>query len=277
MRSSVDGFSIANEIRMSRTVRKTASALLVEGAKDVRVFRNLINESLCDVVPTEGKRNAYDALNDLRKSKQAGVLVVVDADFSRVDGQLTLDPDVVVTDDHDMESMLLKSPAPVKLLIEYDLKADEFGPDIGQLLATASIPLGYLRLASLKFRLNLGFNKIDYTKFVVGPPPEIDPAKLVQEVLSQNPTFKRSATELLGLMVTLRKADHDSWQVGCGHDMTATLAALLSKKFGREVPPYTVERQLRLGYHMTDFAPTRLCEAIRTWEQKNGPYVVLRK
>jgi hypothetical protein len=276
VRSSVDGFSIANEIRMSRTVRKKASAVLVEGAKDVRIFRNLIDESVCDVVPTEGKRNAYDALNDLRKSKQAGVLVVVDADFSRVDCQMTLDPDVVVSDDHDMESMLLKSPAPVKLLIEYDLKADEFGPDIGPLLATASIPLGYLRLASLRNKLNLGFNKIDYTKFVVGPPPQIDPAKLVQEVLAQNPTCKRSATELLGMMVALHKADHDHWQVGCGHDMTATLAALLSKKFGREVPSYTVERQLRLGYHTTDFARTSLYAAIRAWEQKNAPYLILR-
>ena len=81
---------------------------------------------MCDVVPSEGKRNAYHALNDLRKSKHAGVLVVVDADFSRVDGQLILDPDVVVSDDHDMESMLVKSRALVKLLIEYDLKADDF-------------------------------------------------------------------------------------------------------------------------------------------------------
>jgi hypothetical protein len=78
-------------------------------------------------------------------------------------------------------------------------------------------------------------------------------------------------------MVALRKADHDDWQVGCGHDMTAILATLLSKKFGRDVPPYTVERQLRLGYHITDFARTPLYTAIRAWEQRNAPYLVLRK
>jgi hypothetical protein len=55
-----------------------------------------------------------------------------------------------------------------------------------------------------------------------------------------------------------------------------TLAALLSNKLGREVPPYTVERQLRLGYHMTDFELTPLCAAIRAWEQRNAPYIVLR-
>jgi Protein of unknown function (DUF4435) len=276
VRSSVDGFSIANEIRMSRTVRKKASALLVEGAKDVRVFRNLIDESVCDIVSTEGKRNALDALNDLRKSKQSGVLVVVDADFSRLDGQQILDPDVVASDDHDMEAMLLKSPAPTKLMIEYDLKPEDFGADLGQLLASASIPMGYLRLASIKNKIHLGFNDLDYRKFVVGPPPAIDPAKLVAEVLAHNPKCKHSPTDLLGMMVALPKAEHDHWQVGCGHDMTATLAALLTGKVGREVHSYTIERQLRLSYHLTDFTPTPLCAAIRAWEQKNAPYVVLR-
>lgn len=277
MRGSVDGYSIANEIRMSRTVRKKASALLVEGAKDVRVFRNLVDESACDVVPTEGKRNALDALNYLRKSKQTGVLVIVDADFSRLDGQQILDPDVVASDDHDMEAMLLKSPAPVKVMVEYDLKPDEFGQDIGQLLAQASVPMGYLRMASIKQKIHLSFNDLDYRKFVVvGNPPQIDPAKLMAEVLAHNPKCKHSPTELLGMMVGLQEADHDNWQVGCGHDMTATLAALLSAKVGREVHSYTIERQLRLSYHPIDFAPTPLCAGIKAWEEKNAPYIVLR-
>jgi hypothetical protein len=78
-------------------------------------------------------------------------------------------------------------------------------------------------------------------------------------------------------MVALQEPGHDHWQIGCGHDMTAILAALLSKKLRREVPDYTVERQLRLGYHMNDFAPTPLCSAIRAWEQKCAPYLVLKK
>ena len=58
--------------------------------------------------------------------------------------------------------------------------------------------------------------------------------------------------------------------------MTEILAALLSKKIKRDVPSYTVERQLRLGYHLTDFVSTPLCTAIKAWEQKNTPYLVLR-
>ena len=50
MRSSVDGFSIANEIRLSRTVRKKASALLVEGAK-VRLIRR--RETMADLLAPE--------------------------------------------------------------------------------------------------------------------------------------------------------------------------------------------------------------------------------
>jgi hypothetical protein len=262
---------------MSRTVRKQASALLVEGAKDVRVFRNLIDESICDVVQTEGKRNATGALNLLRRSNHVGVLVVVDADFSRLENQLILDPDVISTEHHDMESMLLKSPAPSKLMIEYDLRADEFGPHIGSLLAKAAAPLGYLRLASIKNKLNLGFNSLEYRNFVAGPPPVIDAGKLVQEVLAKNLSCKQSEADLLVMMVALQTGDHDHWQVSCGHDMTAILSTLLTARLKREVPPYTVERQLRLSYHLSDFRPTALYGAIRAWENKNAPYAILRK
>ena len=80
------------------------------------------------------------------------------------------------------------------------------------------------------------------------------------------------------MMVTQQKPDHDPWQIGCGHDMTATLAALLSQRLRRNVTSYTVERQLRLGYDISDFVPTPLCSAVKAWEQKNAPlYVILRQ
>ena len=58
MRSAVDPHSIANEVRLSRSVRKHASAFLVEGFKDTRLVRNYINDDACQLFPTNGKRNA---------------------------------------------------------------------------------------------------------------------------------------------------------------------------------------------------------------------------
>jgi hypothetical protein len=276
VRGSVDAHSIANTIRMSRTVRKHASALLVEGPKDVRVYRNFIDESVCDILSTEGKTNAAGALNVLRNSREAGVLVVVDSDFSRLHGQQVLDPDVITTDDHDIEAMLVKSPAPGKLLIEYDLRPDVFGPDVGAALAKAVMPLGYLRFASLKHNLNLDFKNLIFRAFVRGNPVRIDEQRLVREVLAKNPRCTHSENDLRQMMGNVANANHDYWHVGCGHDMTAALAVLLADKTGRDVPSYTIERQLRLSFHPTDVAATALFREIKAWEQRNTPYGILR-
>lgn len=277
MRGFLDAHSIANEIRLSRTLRKTASALLVEGAKDARVFRNLVDHAVCDVVQTEGKRNATGALNVLRRSNHRGVLVVVDSDFSRLDGQLILDPDVVWTEDHDIEAMLLKSPAPEKVMVEHDLKPDAFGKDLGASLAKGVLPLGYARLASIRNKLNLSFKDLDHSKFVMGPPATIDEDKLAHELLTKNPHCKYSAKDLVDMARKLSDSKHDCWQVSCGHDMTAALAVMLSKKAVHPVPAYTVERQLRLSYHPSDFVGTPLYKEIKEWEEKNAAYSILRK
>jgi hypothetical protein len=261
---------------MSRTVRKDASALLVEGPKDVRVFRNLINEAACDIVSTEGKPNAVGALNVLRRSGQRGILVVIDSDFSRLGGQQIIDPDVVTTDVHDIEAMMLQSAAPQKLMVEYDLRPDAFGPDLGDLLALAAMPLGYLRLASIRFNLSLKFSDLRFSKFVnTASPVTLDEQELVKEVLSKSPWCKHREKDVIGLIRRVSKPTDDCWHVSCGHDMTDVLAVLLGSKAGRDVTAYTVERQLRLSYHPTDFARTQLFVDIRSWEQRNVPYEVL--
>lgn len=277
MRSLVDAYSIANTVRMSRTVRKGASALLVEGSKDVRVFANLIDDANCDIVATDGKSNAVAALNQLRRSGHTGVLVVLDSDFSKLDGQGIIDPDVISTDLHDFEAMMLKSPAPEKVLREYDLRVDQFGRNFGQLLAVAVKPLGYLRLASQRSKLHLSFKSLSFRTFVRNSPVGLDERKLVREVLANNPQCRASEKDLREAMLAVADPSHDCWHVSCGHDMTALFAELLTARLGRDVPSFTVERQLRLAYHATDFASTAVCDTIRAWEQRNYPYRVLRR
>jgi len=195
--SAVDPHSIANEVKLSRSRKKDASALLVEGPTDARLLRNYVNERRCDVVPTLGRKNALDALRLLRTSNEPGVLVILDSDFAQISGTQIADPDVVSTDLHDIEAMMLSSPAVVKLLIEYDLRADEFGPDLGLLLAKTVVPLGYLRFISNRDRLWIKFSDIDFRAFVkTGMPPSIDEQRLIAEVLTKNPRCRLNAVAI---------------------------------------------------------------------------------
>ncbi len=86
MKSAVTPHSIANAVRLSRSVHKHASAFLVEGFKDTRLLRNYINEDMCQLYPTHGKFNALGALSILRRSNHHGVLVALDSDFSQIGG-----------------------------------------------------------------------------------------------------------------------------------------------------------------------------------------------
>jgi hypothetical protein len=262
---------------MARTVRRHATALLVEGSKDVRVYRNFADEQACDVFPAEGRKNALGALTLLRKSGAGGVLVIADADFSALSGTQAGDQDVVVTDGHDLECMLVRSPALAKLLIEYDLAASQFGPDLGDRLAKAVQPLGYLRFASLRFGLQLDFKSIDFEAFInPGLAPDLNGDALVSEVVRKNRSFGRTESELRQMMRDLADAVHDPWMVACGHDMTALLALLLSRRSQHMIAPSTVERQLRLSYEAAHFKLTRLCTCIQEWERCNPGYRVLR-
>jgi hypothetical protein len=277
VRRVIDAHSVANTVRMARTVRRHASALLVEGSKDVRVYRNFANEQACEVVPAEGRKTALGALALLRKSGEKGVLVIVDADFSVLFGTQINDPDVIVTDGHDLECMLLQSPALTKLLIEYDLAPDQFGPNCALGFAKAVQPLGYLRFAAVKFGLQLDFKNIDFRAFTKpGSTPGVDTMALTNEVVRKNLSCSSTPEVLRQMIDRVADAAHDPWAVACGHDIIALLALLLSRKAGRDVLPYTVERQLRLSYEGSHFKLTKLHARIREWEYRNPHYCIMR-
>jgi len=277
VRGLIDAYAVANTVRMARTVRRHATAVLVEGSKDVRVYRNFVEERVCDVIPAESKRNALGALRLLRQSGEKGVLVIADADFSPLSGTKVSDPDVLFTDGHDLECMLLQSPALAKLLVEYDLSPTHFGGDLGMTLARTVQLLGYLRFASWKFGLQLDFKAIDFTVFTKsGLPPEVDDDAMVGEVLKRSRCCRDNAIEVRKRRNGLIDAAHDPWVVSCGHDMTALLALLLSRTGGRVIPPSTVERQLRLSYETAHFRLTPLYLNIQEWERRNPSYRILK-
>ena len=138
------------------------------------------------------------------------------------------------------------------------------------------MPLGYLRFASLKHRLQLKFGDLEFKNFVlVKVPTMLDEHNLVKEVINKNPRCTRSENDLRQMMAGVAKVGDDCWHVACGHDMTSVLAVLLSAKVGRDILSYTLERQLRLAYPVAEFSTTALFAEIKAWEQRNAPYIVL--
>ena len=97
-----------------------------------------------------------------------------------------------ITDTHDLETMLLKSPALETLLIEFgsDTKIKELthqlGKSVRDILLDSGTPIGYLRWVSHKENLWLKFEGIVFKKFTDDKTLTIDIAKMITTVKNKS-------------------------------------------------------------------------------------------
>src|SRR5262245_66524444 len=101
---------------MKRTHYPSVTFALVEGQDDKGFVERHTN---CHGIIAHGRPNVLAAVDILgRHPSFPGVLGIVDADFSRLEGQVAFGPNILVTDFHDMEVALLVSPALYHVLNE---------------------------------------------------------------------------------------------------------------------------------------------------------------
>ena len=282
MREYITPDRIANKIRLLRTQSQyRGSFLIVEGDTDARLWKNLVDSTKCRVENAYNKKNAVTVLNILEQGNFAGVLAVVDADFDILEGSVSLSQNLLFTDTHDLETMLLKSPALDKVLLEHgsEDKINGFAKDIRQTLLESAKVIGYLRWASLKFDYCLKFEDLAFKKFVDDKTLALDESKLLQTVKNNSQKPRLDEPEIRANMDSLKTDTQDMWYICCGHDMISILSIALCKALGscnsKQVDPNVLEINLRLAYESAHFRLTKLYIAIQTWEQTNQPFEVL--
>ena len=273
---------IATEIRMLRTDKQySGSFLIAEGDTDARVWKNLVDPTKCRVEIAHNKDIAVKVLNILEKDNFAGVLAVVDADFWILEGTVPSSPNLLLTDTHDLETMLLKSPALEKLLLEHgsEQKIKDFAKDIRQTLLESAKVIGYLRWASLKFDYSLKFEGLAFRKIVKEGTLVLNKSALIKTVKDKSQKKGLDEREIQQKMDSLTTTTQDMWYVCCGHDMISILSIALCKALGsfnsQKADPKVLESYLRVAYESAHFRETKLYIAIQTWEQTNKPFEVL--
>ncbi|WP_377476670.1 MAG: DUF4435 domain-containing protein [Microcoleus anatoxicus] len=283
MKEHINPSYIANQIRLLRNQPKFTehSFLIAEGDTDARVWKNLVDSTKCRVEIAHNKDNAVKVLNILERDNFAGVLGVVDADFDILEGTVPLSPNLLFTDTHDLETMLLKSPALEKVLLEHgsEDKIKGFGKDVRQTLLESARIIGYLRWASLKFDYCLRFEDLAFNKFINKETLALNESDLMKAVKNNSQQPGLNETEVKTKMDSLKTNAHDMWYICCGHDMIAILSIALCKALGscnsKQVESNVLEINLRLAYESAHFRLTKLYIAIQTWEQTNQPFEVL--
>jgi hypothetical protein len=279
---TIDGASIVAEIEMLRTLRNNA-VLVVEGPSDERFFANFADADTCEIVIAWGADNSLCALNIARGRSLTGICYVLDRDYREFLCLTIDDPDVVFTDEHDIEMVMVCSPALTRVFSELGSRqklreAERKGIDLSEFILDAVYVVGVLRLYAQKHGKALKFDGLAFT-FVDHRTFAVDTERLLTDVCNHSRIPKVEVADYHEYLETWRARDHNRWMMCCGHDFAALAGKSLRQMFGtrnaREVTGEEIESRLRLAFSDDAFGRTTLAASIRAWEARNPPYKCL--
>nr|WP_199331273.1 DUF4435 domain-containing protein [Calothrix sp. FACHB-1219] len=276
---------VANQIRLRRSTY-SGTFLLVEGSSDKTFYERFVDKLACTLVTTSGnpssKQRAIEILEILAKSNFQGVLAIVDADFDRLQNVAYNHPHLLRTDSHDLETMLIQSPALEKVVAEFgsEDKISHFNRDIREVLFSLGASVGYLRYISQSDKLNLTFEGITFSRFIDEKTWQFNELRLIQEIKNKSQAFYLKDEEIQKRLISEKSNNYDYSQVCCGHDLVEILSVGLRKVIGTnkaaDIEANSLERNLRLAYETVYFCKTQLYSEIRLWETNNQPFKVLQ-
>ncbi len=284
LQDEVTASSVAAEIVLLRAAaRKTI--LIVEGGTDERLLSVFVDGAECDIVISYGKDNALKALAIARQNYMAGVLCILDRDYLAFLDALPDDDDVIFTDEHDIEAMLIKSSAFDRLLAEMGSqeKLQEIlsrGGNLREMIRDTAHDIGIFRLLSLKDGLNLTFHNLRYS-FIHRRSLAVNVSEMIDEVFNSSMRRCESKAAIMKAITDWKAKPYDPWRICSGHDLTAILGRALLTLFGSHSTQATrrdeIESRLRIAFSAEDLRATNLFIAVVQWEQANPPFLVWRQ
>jgi hypothetical protein len=276
----VNGQLLANLVILSRASEKDKSALLIEGDKDGRIYKKVIDPHRCRIFAAGNRDIAIEALKTLKKADQKGVLAIVDADTDYLTKAKSADPDVLLTHTRDAEGILLESPALKNVLIEFDVE-EAFGVAPETALIQAAVQIGYARFVAFSKGWNVKTTQLDFSKFIDPVTLKCDSQKLCKHMASLTSTHGITEMDYEKNLEILSNSGNDPMIVARGHDATSILAWAIpivggrKRKNGALITSYAVESYLRTAYPREAFAKCALHGKIVAWEQRSAPYKIL--
>jgi hypothetical protein len=277
MKDQITPDRIANSIRLLRGDHEGVF-LIVEGHSDKLIYERLVNKQEVRVTIASGKNNAIKALSILEKEDNfRRVVAVIDADFSRIEQQILDSNNLFLTDEHDLEMMLIKSAAFDKLLKERESeeKIKAFTEDIRETLLKLGQEIGKLRWLSLRNKLDLKFEGLNFKNFIDQKNLSINIDKLIISIKNNSQKLSLDEQQIKQDLSVISDENHDPWQLCCGHDFIGILAIALCKVLGtwnaNDVKTEVLERELRLAYELSYFYQTQIYQLMVNWQSNHHP------
>lgn len=254
---SSDPNAIMNEYKQSVSHPQSKKiTLYVEGQSDIKLFRNLVNEDIVELIPVEGKKNVINVMRGLCNSYPEKVYAVCDADFDHINGiaHNHISHGIFVTDYHDIEIMMMYSSAMTKIFNEKSINNSKYFYDkiFEEVMGVCEI-IGRLRFINDINQLKIKFKAMNFNKFIIY---RNEILFLEFEVLlSQLIEISTSATCTIESLRQLYEQslleNYDRKQLCCGHDCSNALAIYFRESAniqGNNFKKVTIEKELMLAF-----------------------------
>ena len=273
---------IANEIRMRRS-QFSGAFLIVEGRDDRLFMENFISSTTCAIDVAEGKQNVCNVIHILDEDNFDGVLGLIDADFDRIEGIPVRSQNLVMPECHDLIMMLVRSPALDRTLTELGSrpKLETFTENVLDALIERALPVGYLRLHSLREKLNLRFRGLNYSAWIDRSSFVPDTPALIETVKNHSQRHDLPSSVLTDAIAELHRSRYDPYEICNGTDVIEILSiglkGVLGNKRKREVGGELLKSFLRVAYSEQHFCSSNLKRDIEKWQSQKPPgFQVLR-
>ena len=219
----------------------------------------------------------------LDKEDFPGIIALVDSDLYRLDTAQDIQSNTVMPDYHDLETMLLCSPALDRVLSEYGSlsKIDDFGENILDALIQRALRIGFLRLHSIRSGLGLKFDGLNYSTCIDRSTFQLSVASLIKEVKNRSQRADLSDESLETAMGDIENYEYDPREICNGTDLVEILLIGLRSRLGnakdspKDADP--LRTALRLAYSEQDFLASTLRNSICNWEALATGFQVLKK
>ena len=252
--------------------------LIVEGESDEHFFENIIDYRKCKVINLEGKDNVKQFIIDRNRRGEKGFLGIVDADFEHITKYEPQVDNILITDFHDMEMLMLSSKPNMRRIyseLSENLLIDNYEKnnqrDFLSSVLEACYEIGLLKLIMCRPKYRVNMDNIPYE--LVDDLFNVNMDELIKRSIHQHHSLYEVKTEI----ETEKVKKHDIYQVCCGHDVTEILCrCFISYENGglgygknERLNKGRIESLLRVIYEFKHFMTTQLYSSILDWEQKN--------
>ncbi len=269
------------------------SFVLVEGVTDRALWAEYAADD-CQLRPAQGKDLILEVLRAPFLRDMPGIAGIVDADYWLITEADELGIANLLYDDccPDMETILLRSCALRKVLRNQLYKCDieaihRFADKLTRESQCLAAEFGYFRLLNHIKDYGLKCNGINFADVI-----DLETLKLDSELVASKLTGDKpglTSYDLLQEIGALKESyAADNPQLGRGKDVLAIMAIILptcfAKEIGEELPPSSraafqekaLSISLRSAYDSAYFKQTALFGCIRSWENMNSPYKILK-